>query len=272
MQAKLEDPVALTRELLHRYYQGDGKPWLARLCAKSVWIGNGERVLVGGDAIREHFRVRSQRKICRIFQEEYYPLSISSRSAAVVAQLMVGNPDSKSGEITAVFTMLYQLKGTETKLMLTHFSNGFSRPPQGAGEDGMVWVPAYHLYRTLLADKPGRPGRLAVPSGGRTFYIHPDIILYAQSRNRRAELYCVDAVIRSDLTITELNALLPEEFYPIHRCYTVNSRHVSAIRRYQVTMVTGETLPIPAGTYNRVRAELDRRITGGTLQPVKPGL
>lgn len=267
MQAKLEDPVALTKSILHGYYRGDGKPWVSHLCEKSVWIGTGERILIGGGAIREHFRVHNQKKICRIFQEDYYPLSINTRSAVVVAQLMVGNPDSERADIMAVFTMLYQLIGKETKLLLTHFGNGFFRPPQGSGADEVVWVPAYHLYRNLLADTPELGSRLAIPSGGRTFYIHPDIILYVQSRSRRAELYCVDAVIRSDLTITEMNALLPAEFYPIHRCYTVNPRHVSAIRRYQVTMVTGETLPVPAEAYNHVKAELDRRITGSAAAP-----
>lgn len=264
MQARLEDPVALTKEILHGYYRGDGKPWVSRLCEKSMWIGVGERILIGGEAIREHFRARSQKRVCRIFQEDYYPLSVGARSAAVVARLEVGSPESDRADIVAVSTMLYQLVGKETKLLLTQFGNGFFRPQQGVDE--VVWVPAYHLYRNLLANTPEPPERLAIPSGGRTFFIQPDIILYVRSKNRRAELFCVDAVIRSDLTINEMNALLPESFYPIHRCYTVNPRHVSAIRRCQVTMVTGETLPVPAEAYNRVRAELERRITG----PAKP--
>lgn len=128
-----------------------------------------------------------------------------------------------------------------------------------------MWVPAYHLYRSLLSDAP-EADRLVIPSGGRTFYIHPNIILYARSKNRRAELVCVDSVLRSDLTLAQMNALLSDNFYPIHRCYTVNLRFIAAIRRYKVTMVTGETLPVPEETYNQIKAELDRRI-GGTSPP-----
>lgn len=66
----------------------------------------------------------------------------------------------------------------------------------------------------------------------------------------------------SDLTITAMNGILPEEFCAIRRCYTVNARFVSAIQRYKVTMATGEALPVPAEAYNRVKAELERRISG----------
>ncbi|MBD5148178.1 MAG: LytTR family transcriptional regulator [Oscillibacter sp.] len=266
MQAKLEDPVALTQEIIRGYYQGDSRPWLSRLCAKSVWISTGERVLIGGDAIREHFESTTPWKACRIFQEEYYSLPVNARSAAVAAQVTVGKLNSRTAHITASFTILYQMIGTETKVVLTHDNHGFlraSRPEQG---DSVMWVPAYHLYRNLLADMP-ETSRIPVPSGGRTFYIHPNIILYAQSRNRRAELFCVDAVIRSDLSLSQLNALLPEDFCPIHRCYTVNPRHVSAIRRYKVTMVTGETLPVPAEAYHQVKTQLDRRISGMAAAP-----
>ncbi len=266
MQTKLEDPVALAKEIVRGHYRGDDTPWLSRLCKKSVWIGTGERVLIGGDAIREHFKARTQWKACQIFREEYYSLPVNARSTAVVAQVTVGNPNSENAHITASHTILFQLVGSETKAVLTHSSRAFLRSFQPEREDSITWVPAYHLYRNLLADMPAAD-RLAIPSGGRTFYIHPNIILYVRSRNRRAELFCVDTVVRSDLTISRLNALLPDDFYPIHRCYTVNPRYVSAVRRYKVTMVTGETLPIPEGTYNQVKAGLDRRISGLSAAP-----
>ncbi len=261
MQTKLEDPIALAKEIVRGHYQGDDSPWLSRLCKRSVWIGTGERVVIGGDAIREHFKARAQWKACQIFREEYYALPVNARSTAVVAQVTVGNPSGENAHITASHTILFQLIGSETKVVLTHSSRALLRSFQPEQEGSIMWVPAYHLYRNLLTDMR-LADRLAIPSGGRTFYIHPNIILYVRSRNRRAELFCVDTVVRSDLTISQLNALLPDGFYPIHRCYTVNSRYVSAIRRYKVTMVTGETLPIPEGTYNQVKAGLDQLIGG----------
>ena len=261
MKAKLEDPVALAREIVREYCRGDPEPMLARLCPGSVWVGTGERTIFGGDAIRAYFSIQGPRKPFRIFQEEYHAIPVSARAALVVIHVTVGTPKSESARLAVSGLVLFQLLGAETKLVAVHFSHGFLRGFRPEQESSLTWVPAYHLYRNLLLDVP-ETGRLPVPSGGRTFYIHPNSILYARSRNRRAELYCVDTVVRSDLTITEMNRALPEEFCAIHRCYTVNARFVSAIQRYKVTMVTGEALPVPAEAYNRVKAELERRISG----------
>ena len=257
MQNKLEDTVALTKEIVRAYYQGNPEPWFQRLCAKTVWSSTGERIITGGEAIREYFVPRHPRKACRIFTEEYRAIPINARSAAVLAQATVGRQKSGAAHITVSCVLLYQLVAGETKIVLAHAAHGFLR------DSSLTWVPAYHLLRNLLLDTPDR-GRLSIPSGGRTVYIHPNSVHYVQSKHRRAELYCVDSVIRSDLSLRQLNALLPEEFCSIHRCYTVNSRYVSSIQRYKVTMVTGDTLPIPAEAYNAVKAELDRRICGLT--------
>lgn len=261
MQGRLEDVEALTREIVREYFQGNPEPWLARLCARSVWVGTGERTIFGGDAIRDYFSARGRRKVFRIFQEEYHAVPVSARAAVTVTHVTVGTPRSGSARIAVSCLLLFQLIGAETKLVVMHFSHGFLRSFRPERESALTWVPAYHLYRNLLLDTP-ETGRLPIPSGGRTFYIHPNAILYAQSKNRRAELTCVDSVVRTDLTITELNALLPEEFCPIHRCWTVNTRYVSAVQRYRVTVVTGEALPIPEAAYSRVKAELEWRIGG----------
>lgn len=261
MQARLEDTVALTKEIIHAYYQGDPEPWFRRLCSKSVWASTGERIIIGGEAIREHFTPRLPRKSFCIFAEEYQYIPVSARSAAVVAQATVGRPRSKKADIVESCVLLYQLVAGETKVVMAHASHGLLRDFKPERDSPLTWVPAYHLFRNLLLDAP-ETGRLAIPSGGRTFYIHPTAIHYVQSRHRRAELFCVDAVVRSDLTLRQVNALLPEEFCAIHRCYTVNPRYISSVQRYKVTMVTGDTLPIPAEAYNAVKAELDRRICG----------
>ena len=52
MSGQLEDTVAISREITHGYYAGNLEPYLSRLCSKSVWLGTGGRVLIGGDIIR----------------------------------------------------------------------------------------------------------------------------------------------------------------------------------------------------------------------------
>lgn len=259
MQEKLADVVALTQEIIHGYYRGNLEPCFSHLCKKSVWISTGEQMVIGGAAVREHLLSHPQHRDFRILRDNYTLVPVNARCAAVAAQITAVDAKREDARITASYTMLYQVTGEKTRLVLIHSGYGLLRSNQR--DVPAVWVPAYHLFRNLLLDLP-EENRLAIPSSGQTFYIHPNTILYVQSKNRRAELCCVDAVVRSNLSINQINAMLPDGFCPIHRCYTVNPRYVSAVRRYQVTMVTGETLPIPFHSYDQVKSSLERHITG----------
>ena len=119
---------------------------------------------------------------------------------------------------------------------------------------------AYHFIRDLLLDAR-QEKRLSIPCRNTSLFVQPHMILYIQSKNRRTELFCVDKLIQCDLSINEINAILPEDFCPIHRCYTVNTRYVISIRRYEVTLITGEILPVPFHSYMQVKSDLERKIT-----------
>lgn len=174
--------------------------------------------------------------------------------------MTVGGEDARGPRATAMYTFVYQLLAGETKLVLLHAGYEFLRTLADRSAP-VLELSAYQVVRDVLLDRPEGP-RLAIPSGGRTLFVQPHAIFYVQSRNRRTELHCVDTVIESELSITALNAMLPHEFCPIHRCFTVNSRYVTAIQRCEVTMVTGETLPVPVQGYTKVKAQLQGRILG----------
>lgn len=261
MKATLEDTVALSREITHAYYAGDMKPYLDRLCAKSVWLGTGGRVLLGGEAIRARLETVVRKQAYQVYKEEYYPLGLTPRCQAVMAEVCAGPEGQEQGDITASYTFLYQLIGTETKLVLLHANYEILRPFALRAGGPKLEMSAYQFVRDILLEIPPKT-RLTVPSGNTTLFIQPDMVLYVQSKNRKAVFYCVDKIIHSDLSINDVNAMLPETFCPIHRCYTVNSRYVISIQRYSITMVTGETLPVPFHGYMQVKADLERRISG----------
>lgn len=259
MAAILEDTVELSRTIAHSYYDGDVEPYLSHLCSKSVWLGTGGRILFGKEAIQGRLQNITRVRPCQIYREDYYPLPLTPRCEAVMGELQVGEPGRERGDITVSYTFLYQLIGTETKLVLLHANYEFLQPFAMNDSGPVLEIPAYQFVRDILLDIPPKH-RLAVPCGNTTLFVQPDMIFYIRSRNRKAEIYCVDKVIQSDLSISAVNAMLPETFCPIHRCYTVNSRYVMSICRYEVTMITGETLPVPFHTYNQVKAALEQQI------------
>ncbi len=261
MRAKLEDTVEITRAILRGCYQGNLEPWFSRLCSKSVWLGTGERILFGADAIRAHFEGYVMQPPIEILREEYYPVPLNSRCGAVAAEFTVARTEKAVPNATAIYTIVYQVIGAETKLILLHA--GYEFLPSATKDDTPpeARMLNYQFVRDILLDVP-EPPRVAIPAGTRTLFVQPNLIFYIQSKNKKAELYCADKVIQSSVSIAAVNTLLPPDFVPIHRCYTVNSRYVTAIRRYEVTMVTGEKLPVPLEAYNRVKAALQERITG----------
>ena len=150
MSGKLEDTVAISREITHGYYAGNFEPYLSRLCSKSVWLGTGGRILIGGDTIRSRLEAGAERrtKTYQVLQEEYTPLSITSRCQAVMGEVRACVPDHPEEDVvTASYTFLYQLIGTETKLVLLHANYEFFHP--FALEEGgpKLEMSAYQLDR-----------------------------------------------------------------------------------------------------------------------------
>lgn len=261
MQAKLEDTVGLTRAMLHGYYEGDLEPWFERLCSKSVWLGAGERVLFGENAIRDYFADYVPQRPVLIRREEYYPIPFGSRSGAVVAELTVGGAEAEDTAFACVYTFVYEIVAAETKLILLHAGHEAIQSPTRDENGQVVQLFAYQFIRDILINKP-EGDRIPVPTGKTTLYVPPHMIFYIKSKKRKTELYCADKVIQSDLTINEINALLPDNFCPVHRCYTVNARYVASIRQGEITMITGEKVPVPTHGYGDIKKELERKMNG----------
>lgn len=264
MRAKLEDTVEITRAIVHGYYHaGNLEPWFERLCSKSVWLGAGERVLFGESAIRDYFGSYVPQRPVQVKREEYYPIPFGSRCGAVVAELTVGDAeaDAENTFFACVYTFVYEIIAAETKLVLLHAGHEVIRSPMQDENGQTVRLFAYQFIRDILTNMP-ESSRIPVPTGKATLYVPSHMIFYVQSKKRKTELYCADKVIQSDLTINEINDLLPANFCPIHRCYTVNTRYVASIRRGEVTMITGEKLPVPTHGYGAIKKELERRMDG----------
>ena len=79
----LEEIAALTKALFHAHYAGDLDKWFSYLCPDSVYLGTGEPLLFGGDAIREHFKGFTGKAV-NIIEEEYFPVSQGDSAAQVV--------------------------------------------------------------------------------------------------------------------------------------------------------------------------------------------
>lgn len=253
-----EEAAALAKDLLHAYLSGEPEQWFSHLCSESIWVGNGEPILFGGDAIRKHFQhlkgVQST-----ILQEEFYPLSLSADAAQVCGYFVLGETDLTYRTKTW-FTLTFRLIDGEPKLVHQHHSYEHIRVGNAGGklnldQNAMLFV------KSLLLDRP-RQCRIPVRSGKQTVYVNPYSLLYVQSHGKHTEFVCTDRVISCNSPIGVVAKDLPEEFYPIHRGYLVNTAYIVAVRRFEAELFDGTTIPIPAPAYTKVKADLARLLKG----------
>ncbi|MGI5933901.1 MAG: LytTR family transcriptional regulator DNA-binding domain-containing protein [Lawsonibacter sp.] len=253
----LEEITALTKELFHAHYAGDLEQWFSYLCPDSVYLGTGEPLLFGGDAIREHFKGFTG-KALNVVQEEYFPVSLGDKAAQVCGQVIV---ESLEGSYRVInhFTIGYRIIAGEIKMIHQHNSYEYMQPRES--KVLKLDMNTTQFVRSLLLDRPsGR--RMPIRSGTQTIFVNPNTVLYVQSQRRKTEFICIDRVISCNSSIGEIAKELPELFYPLRRGYLVNTLFIVAIRRFEVELISGICIPIPALAYQQVKQDLQGIIQG----------
>ncbi|MBO5292150.1 MAG: LytTR family transcriptional regulator [Lachnospiraceae bacterium] len=255
----LEELVALTKELFHAYYSGNLEPWFSYLCPDSVYLGTGEPILFGGDAIRNHFMHYSAKQ-SDIMKEEYFPIALVDQAAQVCGHIII---KSQNGQFYAIthFTMGYRLFDGEIKLVHQHNSYEYMR--QEESDVVKLDVNTMQFVRNLLLQQPSGK-RIPIRSGRQTIFIDLHTVLYVQSQRKRTEFVCIDRVISCNSPIGDLAKILPEIFYPLHRGYLVNTQYIVAIRRFEAELISGISIPIPSLTYTQVKQDLQEIISRRT--------
>ncbi len=155
------------------------------------------------------------------------------------------------------FTIGYRVISGEIKMIHQH--NSYEYIQLGESETLKMDINTTHFVRNLLLGQPS-VHRIPIRSGTQTLYINPSTILYVQSQRRRTEIVCIDRAISCNSSISELAAILPEEFYPLHRSYLVNTKYIVGIRRFEAELLSGICIPIPALTYQKAKQDLKEMV------------
>lgn len=81
-------------------------------------------------------------------------------------------------------------------------------------------------------------------------------IEYVESENVHVAVHTVSGVYRSRISLVKFAEQLDETFIKVHRSYIVNLKYVKKITRTDITMVSGDLVPISRGMYDEVHAAL----------------
>lgn len=243
-----------TRDAFRAYHSGNLEPWSKLLAPDSVYLGSGDPILIGKNAIINHFK-KYEGVQSTVINDEYHPIVQSRSCGFVYGQIIIGMPDSFQSIVTR-FTMVYKIR--KNKLIISHQHNSYEHQyitPASQHTPMEINNITQQFIRNLLIHKEENK-KIPVASGMQTIYLDSNMILYVQSFGKRTEFVCADRTVSCNTPISELRETLPDIFYPIHRSYLVNINHIAAIRRFEAEMVTGATIPIPALTYTQVKKDL----------------
>lgn len=247
-----------TRDAFRAYHSGNLEPWSRLLSPDSVYLGSGDPILIGKNAILHHFK-KYEGVHSTILSDEYHPIVQSKGCGVVYGQIIIAMPESFESIVTR-FTMVYKI--SKSRLLIAHQHNSYEHQYASAANQRapmeMTGITQQFIRDLLIHQEDNK--KIAVSSGMQTIYLNSNMILYVQSFGKRTEFVCADRTVSCNTSINELRETLPDIFYPVHRCYLVNVNHISAIRRFEVELVTGAVIPIPALTYTQVKKDLQERM------------
>ncbi|MGN0115708.1 MAG: LytTR family transcriptional regulator DNA-binding domain-containing protein [Acutalibacteraceae bacterium] len=252
---ELSTVTSMTKCIFNAFCTGDVQPWFDMLCPESVYIGTGEPMLFGGDAIKEHFKKYAGTQP-EILSEEYYPTALGDQAAQVHGQIIFKSRH-KDFHVVAHITSVYRIIGGELKLIHQH--NSYDYMQDTNAENVKPDINTMQFVRTMLLELP-RGKRIPIRSGKSTVFINTNSVLYIESERKRTKIVCIDRVISCNSPLGELAKELPKQFYQLHRSYIVNTKLIVAIRRYEVQLLSGITVPIPSTSFTKVKADLQNMI------------
>lgn len=253
---KPEDVVELTRYVLHNFYLGNLEPWFAHLHPCSVWVGTGEPLLYGAEAIIHHFKKYAGRAPQQIVCERYYRIPLGDHAAQVAGELTLTEKDS-AYQANVLFTIAYTYSRGQAKIASHHFTYAFARTDESnRGTALQLDICMHQFIKSLLINHP-QDKQITIKSGSRIVYIYPAMILYIEkTRGRGVDIVCVDQVISCTTSLYEIKKMLPFNFYPIHRGYIVNMLYITSLKRYEVELISGAKIPVPARNYMDVKKSI----------------
>lgn len=99
--------------------------------------------------------------------------------------------------------------------------------------------------------------RVGITDGGRTLYIDPRTLIYAESRNHGCEVVTLTKAFFCHMPLGELAERLPNYCCRVHRGYLVNAHYITVIRRSELELASGVVVPIPVSKYVGTRRMLN---------------
>lgn len=254
-----EDLVAMTQEMVVRYYHLDNALFFAYFDDECVWVMPNHAVCHGIQEVREQFAHGWVMPSFDSHNMQFELVDGTPQDMAVVTGSYHLLSDSKAQDIMAMSQHLSAvwLRGANGwKIKHLHVSMEWSEPAPGEVYPIEASRHTWRYAQAIIARNAGahaRPIAVKVASG-RMVTVDPGDLLYARADGKRCVLCMRDEMMAVGCSITEIAKRLPEGFVRVHRSYVVNRGAIASVERAAIVMSDGVEIPIPV----RRRAEVLR--------------
>lgn len=257
-----------TLYMISEYYRLNMEPFFSVLADDCVWLGIGNLLICGVEAIKAQFKDGYLMPPIEVEEPEFQVIETGSENQLMVLGEYLCYSKEGAEMICAAkqrITFCYRREKDGWRLYHMHVSNEWNELMEEEVFPVRVSTETYHHMQRILRES-GKHHRekLVLKKNGETDILDMALIRYIEAANKKTIVHMMDKKQMIGETIKNLEACLPADFYRIHRSYLVNCDYVAKIERYQLTLLTGEQLPIPKERYTTIRNEISTRLRSKT--------
>lgn len=227
-----------------------------------ILIDEDHLAIFFADVSGKGFRQRSDFVLAGKEDIERYPLQAGKNSLMVFGRFFCytgQNADkvvAANQRVTIHFRKYGKNKGT--KMTHLHVSNEWNELVNAEVFPVRVSEQTYRYVQKLVAESgvKKRHKKIELRNDSGLQYIDTDMVVYEEAIGKHTVVHFVDKSVTIKRIIGEAAPLFPKNFCRPHRGYLVNSEYIFSVKRYNITKVTGMTIPIPKKRYSQVREEI----------------
>lgn len=259
--------VALAQEFAHRFYNGETDWICSVLTPDFTWIGAQEgQYCFDADMFREtHVEICKAMPRCVMTQEEYRSVLQSKDTVVVAGQhLMYSDPMMSMAfasrqRVTFVWR---EVEGGELRLWHLHASD-----PLTASQPNEAFPVGYaretYRYAMVMANQKSYQNSSELRDvNGNVQMVRLSDVVYLEASRQSTVVYCLSKAFRVREGITRVAQVLSGQtgrgLVCVHRSYYVNALYVDTIRRDDILMTSGQTVPISTRRYAEACAAISR--------------
>ena len=258
----MDETISLTREFVHRYWNG-GTSWCAaRLSDDFAWMGaQDDQSDLSSDSFRRQMeQIAIERPRVVLMCEQYLPVAAQETLCIVAGSYLVFG-DPASGRLAAQeqrFTFVWKRDENDDSLKICYCHVSHPLPPAPDSEPLSVSVSkqAYLYLKAVLMRQRQDEAVTVRDVDGTSWRINLDEIVCVEARKQRTVLHCEKTDVTVHGCMGNVLEQLGLDMMYVHRSFAISPRHVASLEKRDLVMDNGLVIEIPTKRLSQVKKEL----------------